>query len=388
MQLKKIMQGVTVFVRLVEIEANDVTLEAASFDPGVMRLSPEVAEAEWRGLGAALRANTTLKRFSVSGRTLGGERLDAVAEGLMGNTKLRSLEISEACLRPPDLIRLAQALESNTSLTSLSLRDSDILGFPREFLDMLAVNRSLLELDLQNNQLTSEGLIDLADALKANDFLEVLDLSATFIDPEATGRLGEFLKVHQKLKCLWFQECELEEAAVIPIVSALRLNSSLTELNLSSCRMGSVAVAKLADALQVNCTLQKLTLFGSMHRQEDMMTLAGALVQNASITQIGLPHFYPGQHFLRRNLKLVDCVRSTALMLIGVRNRGTDEADGGYFAWLPHEVVAKIARLVWATCGQSEWIEALSHVPEYQEPPRAQAFGGTGRRKGVYMRKH
>ncbi|CAE7833767.1 NLRC3 [Symbiodinium sp. CCMP2592] len=118
---------------------------------------------------------------------------------------------------------------------------------------LVVTERQLVQLHLQQSNLSEEGAFQLAQALQTNTTLAALSL--------ARDRIGV--------------------AGVKALAEALRTNSVLTDLNLSHVCLGSDAVSTLAEALEHNQTLKQLSLAGIENAEEGAFVLlqAGLLLR-------------------------------------------------------------------------------------------------------------
>jgi len=101
-----------------------------------------------------------------------GEKLD-----LTGHASCR--------MKPTDSMRtLAEALKQNTNIKLLVLRNLELADPAMEpIVDLLTVNHTIEEMDLQSNKITSAGAIRLADGLQKNRGLKTLNLLDQAVKP-------------------------------------------------------------------------------------------------------------------------------------------------------------------------------------------------------------
>ena len=146
---------------------------------------------------------------------------------------------------------MAEALKVNETLTWLDLSSNDLTyvgNYMAQVIDLceaLKVNSALRTLDLKNNFLTAEGARLFADALTVNRTLTDLDLSvnslSTHVVPESDP-----MKLFDDM------------SGVIKLTEALKTNSTLQILNLADNRLGTEGAKHVADMLTVNKRLSVL----------------------------------------------------------------------------------------------------------------------------------
>merc|ERR1712190_297228 len=81
---------------------------------------------------------------------------------------------SSYAMKPTESTRdLCEALKTNTRIESLLLKELEINdGAMESFADMLVVNKTLTNLDLANNHISSDGAMALAKGLQKNKGLK------------------------------------------------------------------------------------------------------------------------------------------------------------------------------------------------------------------------
>ena len=118
-------------------------------------------------------------------------------------------------------IALAEALKENETLRKLGLRDNKISDEgARALTEALKENKSLEELRLNYNKISDEGAIALAEALKENKTLRKLDLRENDISEELHQRINKSLR-ENIAKANKFDEKELSVQAMMSKKSEL-----------------------------------------------------------------------------------------------------------------------------------------------------------------------
>ena len=113
------------------------------------------------------------------------------------------VDFSASNLPEDGLLALAEVLKANTELTSLSLRHNSMSDDGvRALADALKINTALTVLLLGFNSIGNEGAKALAGALEVNSALTLLDLDSNAIGAEGASALADALKANSALVLL------------------------------------------------------------------------------------------------------------------------------------------------------------------------------------------
>ncbi len=111
-------------------------------------------------------------------------------------------------------------------------------------------NRSLRELNLNNNYAASIGTAGLAAALSSPDaVLEVLDLSGNELGDNGSCSLAEMLKRNKTLLDLNLSSNHIGETGALALARAMRENRTLSSLNLQKNQIIGEGARALREAL-------------------------------------------------------------------------------------------------------------------------------------------
>ena len=135
-------------------------------------------------------------------------------------------------------LAVAELLASaGSNLQTVSLSDNQLPAEVGPALGgALAVNRTVLNLDLGGNQLGSAGAIAIAKALEANTALTMLNLESNHIGLEASAGLASALASNTSLVCLDLYNNALQYDGSMEIVRAVLFHNgaALRKLNLAA----------------------------------------------------------------------------------------------------------------------------------------------------------
>ncbi|UJR07341.1 hypothetical protein I4U23_011628 [Adineta vaga] len=144
----------------------------------------------------------------------------------------------------------------------------------------------LTTLKLSNNEITSDGIVYLANALKKNQAIKELTLGHNQISDQGAHKLADFLQYNTTLTELGMTGNPITIDAARYLSQTLRNKLNLRTLNLSRVNTGFEGVKYLADYLRNNTTLVEFDLSRNrigLDGTEGIEYLTEALCNNKSI---------------------------------------------------------------------------------------------------------
>ncbi len=207
----------------------------------------------------------------------------------------------------------------------------------------------MTQLDLDQNQIQSSGIIALCNSLKTNTSLRTLVLSDNSdLGVNGLTALKDMLAVNNTLRKLWLSNCynPREENEVDLICTGLRLNSSLTFVDLYSADIPDDIYtyikfcSAIENVLEVNYALREVQQYKNNDQilkqlkrnrdlQADMLYKIAILVHNIAWSNeppMGLPKElwleifsrirYPGLDPVVNNIKLINRIRSGVIVRV------------------------------------------------------------------------
>jgi Ran GTPase-activating protein (RanGAP) involved in mRNA processing and transport len=180
---------------------------------------------------------------------------------------------------------LIDALKVNTTVSGLYLMANAIRDIGAELLaELLKSNTPLEALHIQSNLIGHQGIQSVADALKTNTTLQSLDLSYNQVDNEGAIALATALKTNTTLNKLFLRSSQIGDAGIVALTDALKSHPSLIELNLGRNYLSSIGISAVADLLAENPTLVKLVISTS----DSIVKIPTALKRNVALTSLVL----------------------------------------------------------------------------------------------------
>ncbi|CAF1395998.1 unnamed protein product [Rotaria magnacalcarata] len=145
-------------------------------------------------------------------------------------------------------------------------------------------------LQLNENNLTFNGIKMLTDALKANTVLDELLLSnnSNIGDNGIEYLVDLLMNYNRTLKVLDVSKINLTDCGLVLLANGLKANINLTEIRLGGNNFTNGGIKILADALKTNSTISDLDLSENNLTSECVKILAGALKYNTTLKILDL----------------------------------------------------------------------------------------------------
>ena len=251
-------------------------------------LTPKVIE----NLATALEANTNLTNLNLSHNSQGRQILasDSIAAILENNELITTLDLNNMNLGSQGLNKLFSVVQQHI------LRDLNIAGngldinSVEQLAQILSSEESkLLHLNISNNAITIEGLVLLANSLKHNNSLEILELSQIGnLGKEGGQHLSLFLTDNKSLLKLDISNNNLSYIGAKFLAKGLSVNSSLVQINISNNNLDEAGCIFISEALETNNSLTTLNLKDNHVQSTGSIYLAAMLEQYNHIQYLNL----------------------------------------------------------------------------------------------------
>lgn len=298
-----------------------------------------------------LKNNNTLTNLNLSKNNLQDDNIYILAEILKNNNTLQKINLSDNFISDNGFTFIINALVNNSSIVSLNLSYNNIIDLILDqypLLDNFRKNKSLQELRLSHNMLTTDGIIVLSEILKYNSSLLTLDLSINKITANQLNYLTDALKVNKTLteliltrnlikddgfyqiinilkenilKDLWISSNEITDINIKYLCEVLKINSSLRSLDLSFNNLTDISIYYLADILEDNETLEYLDLSNNKITCNALIKMFEALESNSSLKFFGI------NKVSTINNNLFECVKKTLTLNIALEFLTIDIID-------------------------------------------------------------
>ena len=170
---------------------------------------------------------------------------------------ISGLELFGSQLTHQDFLCLAEAVGTSTSLTLLNLQSSLTKESRLALGKMLQRNATLKTLSIADHQMT-ELITDIAEELKHNSVLETLQLEGS-ISGIGLKLLAEIISYNKHLKALRVFDINLcSSDGTVNLIDALKHNNTLQDFRLFGVILTVPQLELLANALTINTALKKL----------------------------------------------------------------------------------------------------------------------------------
>mmetsp|Transcript_17553 Transcript_17553/g.28413 ORF Transcript_17553/g.28413 Transcript_17553/m.28413 type:complete len:394 (-) Transcript_17553:10-1191(-) len=252
-----------------------------------------------------------LRSISFAYSALDFQQINAIAAMIEDNTSLVRLSLQACRLADVDMCVLSGAIRKNKSLTYVDFSQNEVGSFafaqicimmkenkvletvvancllsppntvlePSYIGDVLGGDCTLKSLDWDNGEFGPKMGLMIGRALAVNISLVQLNLSFNELSCEGGCAMGMMLQTNRTLKRLDLSNCGLTNTCGCSIAKGLEQNSSLLKLNLGYNRIGQRGGEELGHALQSSC-LDDLNLVGNGLGQVGGAAIALALVTN------------------------------------------------------------------------------------------------------------
>ena len=196
--------------------------------------NPNISQGGAVPLMTSLTAHGSLEMLLLEETHIGVEDCRALSELLSSSKSLKKLDIGGNALPPEAIELIISGLHHNTTLNTLymihshfSLQHTISLG------SVLRTNHTLVDLNLKECRIDSDGACQLASALCTNDTLQELDLRYNPIGVEGATAFAEMLLKNKSLKELDLQHDSTGEVGAQKLINSLSHNTTLEKLWLS-----------------------------------------------------------------------------------------------------------------------------------------------------------
>jgi Ran GTPase-activating protein (RanGAP) involved in mRNA processing and transport len=187
---------------------------------------------------------------------------------------------------------ISDALIVNTNMTKLCLARNAIgkEGMPRMMTEALEVNHALVSLDLSNNSLGVGSMRHVGRIISSNSCLTALDLTRNGFESHGAKFISDALKSNSTLQKIRLDCNNLGDIGMFWIAQALKVNSSLKDIQLSSTGIGCNAMIFFAEALEQgnNSSLESSCATHNSIGDQGAYWIGEALKVNSSLRYLSL----------------------------------------------------------------------------------------------------
>ena len=228
---------------------------------------------------------------------IGGPDCEALLELLQSTHSLEWLHIEQNNLSSESVASIVTGLSHNNSLRKLDISGSHFSMSNTHHLSSLLREHSkctLTSLKLEGCHISSEGAVELATVLCKNTTLRELNLSGNPIGEHVEG-VTAMLAENKSLIMLELEDCHISGQGAGELAAALCKNSTLQVLNLDRNPIGVEGASSMSDMLQHNTSLTWLRICDDSVGKEGVRQLTNSVKYNQTLRELWLPRKYKSE---------------------------------------------------------------------------------------------
>ena len=235
----------------------------------------------------AIAINKTLLKLDASLTKMQDESY--ISDCLKINKSLKELNMSKNEITSNGVKEIATAIRVNTILEKLNLSCNEISDDGVNFIsDGLKNNNSLKEVNISRNKITSEGAQYIADAIQINTTLVKLDLSCNALSDDGATAISDSLQFNISLQELNISKNEITSEGVKKMAQVIQVNTTLKHLDLSINKIVDYGAYLLSDGLKSNISLQELNISHNGITNKGIKKITEAIQTNLTLLNINI----------------------------------------------------------------------------------------------------
>ncbi|XP_078676167.1 uncharacterized protein LOC144913382 isoform X4 [Branchiostoma floridae x Branchiostoma belcheri] len=231
-----------------------------------------------------------------------------IATALKMSTFIETLSLEDNWMTGEGGVYMADMLKENPSITDINLASNRLGTEGSEAIgDMLLENRSLRRVNLADNKFSDRDAMFFAGAMQSNRYLEELNLSGNEFSEVGGGFMGAGIGANETITALNLSWNHLRLKGVFALCRGLRSNNTLQWLDVSWNGFDDEGASGLATVLKYNEVLTYLDLTNNRISTRGAMKMAKALCINKTLHTLKLGKNPIG---MDGSLQLLKAVRS------------------------------------------------------------------------------
>ena len=257
-----------------------------------------------------------MRELELLSNHLDGSACDLLAKAIPSMSNLKDLLLGSNPIGSGGAVGVIKAL-CGSGVTRLLLFNTRI-GVPdcEALCELLRSTRSLQDLDIQMNNLSSESVASIMTGLSHNSSLTSLNISNSHFNMDNMDNLASILgnlSSKSALSFLWIDDCCINEQGASVLANALCKNSTLTYLRLNHNLIGVEGAFSMSEMLQHNTSLKSLDLNSDSVGKEGIHQLINSLKHNQTLEILWLPKKYKSETSDQRINWLEDTVAANRM---------------------------------------------------------------------------
>ncbi|KAM9963505.1 hypothetical protein ACTFIW_006736 [Dictyostelium discoideum] len=227
--------------------------------------------------------------LNLDGINFGKKALKSFLNILARNQDLTELDLSSSQLCESNGTYLADFIKRNNSIQTLSISNNDFYEKAVDIAESLQYNKSITSFNLSHTKCSNLIGRVLAKSLCINHTLKKLILSHTKISCAGIVEFAQGLKENKiQLESLNLDDTDLQDKGATEIGEAIRSNTHLTHLYLNSNSILSSGAKSIGKALKNNSTLKVLHLGYNEIGVKGLDSISKSLKTNKTLIELSV----------------------------------------------------------------------------------------------------
>ena len=260
---------------------------------------------------------TTTRQLNLTGTGIGLEDCKALSNFLASSNNIKIFDAKNNFLSPDSIQLIIKGISYNSSLEKLYMCDTYFSsGNILNLASVLKVHVSLKNLDLWRCNIQSSDSVQLANALEESTTtqLNTLILSYNPIGSEGAVAFASMLAKNKSLTKLDMNDCNIYTEGAVSLANAMVKNSVVTKFGINYNPIGSEGAMAFACMLKKNRCLKKLEMIHKSVGVEVGIELIESLKHNTTLERLSLSYNCKPPDFSLLDKKLQDRVKYVFLL--------------------------------------------------------------------------
>ena len=219
--------------------------------------------------------NTPIKDLKLKNNKITSKGSIYISDLIKNCKNLKILDLSYNDLKSEGVKNICQAIISNNNiLEQLIINGNKCNDYcSDDIFNMLINSRKLILLSLNGNFFTNKGIDKILSSLKKNNTLKQLSIGENKIDQRAFVNLPNYLKFNKSLVVLEIKSSRLNDESLYELSKVFGQNNSLGNLNLIDNNLGFEGIAKFGQYTSKNRFINEIKLLNNKPLKEQQSIL-------------------------------------------------------------------------------------------------------------------
>jgi len=277
-------------------EAGDLIADVIVNNKGLEALFLDNNNLKNKGICSIMRAlmqHNTMISLRLEGNNITGAIGSDIAKVISGNPLLNCIVLGHNNLGSEGMIKIANALKLLQGIKYLGLNDTNLEGdVAVHIAEVVCYNPGLKELWLNNNKLKTSGIKELCKGIKHHSSFMLLQLNSNEITEEAANDLASVLRSNKFLETLCLGNNKLQTAGINELAESLKSMLYLKVISLDNNQLSEQAATCLEEIIRANRNLKHIALHNNHLKSSVAMTIASAVKDHPSVGELSLFSMY------------------------------------------------------------------------------------------------